>query len=181
MLNHRESSRCGPWKRRYAVKLRFILPALGLLFLIEGAGPAGEGGKEYVWKEGKCSFLLPGKPVEKKGLLQLTSGAVAYLALYADLPESVKVDEASTKQLLKSSRDMLIKSLKGAKLLSDKAIKLGDHPGRELKFDTEPKNVYWTRLYQAGRRYYQLIVLGPREEATAKAAEKFFGSFKLLK
>jgi hypothetical protein len=162
------------------VNLRFILPALGIFLLTARPGSAGEKWKEYTWKEGKCSFLLPGKPEEKKSILQLVSGTVTFFAYSGEVPELAKADAATIKKLFDSTRDMLLKSLKGEKkVLADKDIKLGTYPGRELKVATEPGSVYWTRLYQVGPRYYQLIVSGPRDAATTKAAEKFFGSFKV--
>jgi hypothetical protein len=164
------------------MNLRFILPALGILLLTASPGSAGEKWKEYTWKEGKCSFLLPGKPEEKKNILQLVSGTVTFFAYSGEVPELAKADAAAIKKLFDSTRDMLLKSLKGEKkVLADKDIKLGTYPGRELKVATEPGGIYWTRLYQVGPRYYQLIVSGPRDAATTKAAEKFFGSFKVPK
>jgi hypothetical protein len=163
------------------MRLRFILPTLGVLLLAVGSGSAGETWKEHVWKAGKCSFLLPGKPTEKKGILEASSGAVVYFAYYADIPEMAKADQASVKKFFDKTRDALLASLKGAKVLADKDIKLGAHPGRELRIATESEGIYWTRLYQVGPRYYQLIVSGVKGEATTKAAEKFFGSFKVLK
>ena len=40
--------------------------------------------------------------------------------------------------------------------------------------------VYRTRLYQVGDRYYQIILTAPRDMATSKEADKFFGSFKVM-
>jgi hypothetical protein len=158
---------------------RITLSALAVALLAAGGGTAQEGWKEFTWKEGKCSLLLPGKPTEKKDSLQVADKQGVYMVYFADSPAMAKADAATIKQVFDKARDALVESLKG-KLLSEKEVTLGKHKGRELQIEAPKIGVYRTRLFQIGERYYQIILTAPKEVATSKEADKFFGSFKVL-
>jgi hypothetical protein len=162
------------------MRSRFILSTAAVLLLTAAGGSAQDAWKEFTWKEGKCSVLLPGKPMAPKGqakTLQVSGKEGVYILLYEDNPAMAKAEPATIKQVFDAARDGLVKTLKG-KLLSDKEVKAGKYPGRELQIETPMTGTYRTRLYQVGPRYYQLILVAPKEAATSKDADKFFGSFK---
>jgi hypothetical protein len=164
----------------HAMTSRITLAALVAALLVAGGGAAGEEWKEYTWKDGKCSLLLPGKPTEKKNSLEAADKQGIYLVYFADNPVMAKADAATIKQAFDKARDALVESLKG-KLLGEKDVKLDKSPGRELRIETAMGDVYRTRLYQVGERYYQILLKAPKEVATSKEADKFFASFKVMK
>ena len=65
-------------------------------------------------------------------------------------------------------------------LASEKDIKLGEYPGREIQIDVANGNrLFRVRAYLVDQRLYQVVILGTKENATSKAADKFLDSFKL--
>ena len=161
------------------MKLHAILSALAALLLAAASDSAQDAWKEFTWKEGKCSLLLPGTPKTKPNSLQLAGKEGVYLVHYADNPAMAKAEAALVKQVFDKARDELVKSLKG-KLEGEKDVKLGKYPGREFQVEAPMIGVYRTRMYQVGERYYQLILVAPKDAATSKDADKFFGSFKAM-
>jgi hypothetical protein len=161
------------------MKVRFILCGLSALVLA-AAVTSGQGAwKEFTWKEGKCSVLLPGNPTVKKDTLQLAQGEVVYVVLFADSPGMAKADEKVLKKVFDDARDKLVQTLKGGKLIGETPVKLGKSLGREVRIEAEAPKSYRTRLFYVGDRYYQLILMGSKEATESKDAEKFFGSFKV--
>lgn len=151
------------------------------------AAPASAGEmKEYVWKEGQCAILLPGEPQVKKNSLQVIAGEGIYLVHYLDRelgkkgPLTEKDKAESAEEALGKTRDELVKSL-GGKLLGESKVKLGEHPGRELLIDAKALGLYRVRLYLAGPRVYQVVLVGPRELVRSKAGDRYFESFRLVK
>jgi hypothetical protein len=66
-------------------------------------------------------------------------------------------------------------------LISEKTVKLGDSPGREIHIETPTAGTYRARLYLVERRLYQVVVLAPKEVATSEASDWFLESFQLTK
>jgi hypothetical protein len=154
------------------------------------ATPAAAQGpwKEFTWKEGKCSLLLPAAPSQAKNRLQAVHGEGIYTVHFVDrpnLPETKeeKARDEKTKQLetertLDKTRDELVASLKG-KLLREQKIALGVYPGRDLEIEVPVLGIYRVRMYQAGKRFYQLLLVGPRAVTSSREAERFFASFRV--
>ena len=67
----------------------------------------------------------------------------------------------------------------GATLVSKKTIKLGTVPGREVtaRVILEKACTLRSRIFQSGRRQYQLVTIVPTADATT-AVDAFFSSFK---
>jgi hypothetical protein len=161
------------------MRVQCILSGLGIVLLATVA-VSGEGEwKTFTWKEGKCSVGLPGTPTVKKDSAQLVQGEALYVMLSYLTPGMAKADEATLNKVFDTARDGLVKTLKG-KLVGDRPLKVGKHLGREVRIEAEMPKSYRTRLYQVGDRYYQLILMGPKEATSSKSAEKFFASFKPL-
>ncbi|HYT90273.1 MAG TPA: hypothetical protein VEL76_16315 [Gemmataceae bacterium] len=164
--------------------------ALCLSFTLT-ATVAGQGSwQEVAWKEGKCTLLLPAAPTIVKNRLQLVHGDGIYTVHYVDRPklpetkEEKERDEKSkqqeTERTLDKTRDDLVASLKG-KLLREQKIMLGSIPGRELEIEVPVLGIYRVRMYQAGSRFYQLLLVGPRAVTSSRDAERFFASFRVTK
>jgi hypothetical protein len=167
-----------------------LLLALGAVLLVADRG-AGQGGwKEFAWKEGRCSLQLPATPRPTKHRLQVIHGEGIYTIHYADSadPPRTKIEKAAEEktrekereQLLDKARDDLVASLKG-KLLKERKLTLDKYPGRELEIEVRALGIYRVRMFQADRRFYQLLLVGPREVTSSRDAERFFTSFRITK
>jgi hypothetical protein len=99
-----------------------------------------------------------------------------YGANYCDFPAKIK--KVPLKQIFDSSRDGAVGNLEG-NLASEKDIKLGKHPGREIQIVAGGKRLFRARVYLVDQRLYQVVVFGTKEAATSKEADKFLDSFKL--
>ncbi len=147
--------------------------------------PAGPAWETYTSKEGKFSLELPGKPMEKaEGTMTMvmaefgtttadprtaTCGAV-YMALPPDAKDhKVTFDGATARHK------------QNAKVIEEKAVKLGKHPGRSLivENDTHRK---WMRIYAANNTLYIVNCGGPfdRAESDGVVATRVLESFKLV-
>jgi hypothetical protein len=168
------------------VKIPVALLVLGTTSLLAAPAttPPKAEWKEFTWKAGKCSVLLPGTPQEKKAQLMIAEGKTIYMIDFADLPGMAKADEKTVAGFLDMTRDQLVKAMKG-KLLSEKKVELGPYHGRDLTIESKQQGAdlegYRTRLYLAADRFYQLMLMGTKDAVSSKHAEKFFGSFKLVK
>jgi hypothetical protein len=145
--------------------------------------------EEFTTNIGRFKVLLPGLPKKSeidtesdfgKGVLHMYTVGVnktMYGVNYADYPAKIK--KVSIKQVFDSSRTGAVANLKG-KLSSEKDIKLGDHPGREIQIEVAGKRLFRVRVYLVGQRLYQVVVFGTKEAATSKLADRFLDSFKLV-
>lgn len=147
--------------------------------------------KEFASKEGGFKVIMPGTPEHQqfdtesdfgKGVLHMYSiqaGKTIYGANYCDFPAEIK--KAPLKKVYDASRDGAVANLKG-KLASEKEIKLGKYPVREIQIEVaEGKQLFRARVFLVEQRLYQVVVMGTKEAATSKEADKFLESFKLNK
>jgi hypothetical protein len=169
---------------RWSIAVLFV--AVGA---ISGSADDQPDWKEFASKEGRFKVLMRGTPEQYKldaesdfgkGVLHMNSvqaDKTMYGANYCDFPAEIK--KAPLKQVYDSSRDGAVANLEG-KLASEKDIKLGDYPGREIRIDVAGgKRLFRARVYLVDQRLYQVVVFGTREAATSKDADKFLDSFKL--
>jgi hypothetical protein len=169
---------------RWSIALLFVaLPA------ISGVADEPTEWKEFASKDGRFKVLMVGTPKEDKldtesdfgkGVLNMNSiqvGKTMYAANHIDFPAEIK--KAGLKQVYDSSRDGAVANLAG-KLASEKDIKLGENPGREIQIDVQGgRQLFRARVYLIEQRLYQVVVFGTKEAATSKEADKFLDSFKL--
>jgi regulation of enolase protein 1 (concanavalin A-like superfamily) len=167
---------------------------LGILTIVFLAGANHE---EYTSKRGNFRIRMPGRPrikIQKlttpDGALTITRvayqapNATSYSVMYLDLPFEVRAPDEVGRVLDQSLDDMLQGSRN--KQTARKSIHLGDHPGRELRYDTLPgpnlpeKLVTRARAYLVGRRSYVLMVGGLASKVDDKAMADFLDSFSLL-
>jgi hypothetical protein len=162
------------------------------LLLQPGLTPAqDQKWKPFSSKAGGFSVLVPGVPTEKDQAITTLAGVInckmyevtlaqgALVTAYNDLPQ--KVQPGGEKAVLDGARDGAVANVKG-KLLSDKDIKLGTAPGREVEIDVQGKARIRTRIYLVnGSRMYQVMVVGANADFPAsKDANRFLDSFKLI-
>jgi len=145
--------------------------------------------KEFLSKEGRFKVLMPGTPEPPKAnnkndagkndlkLNTVSVGSTVYSAGHVDLPAMIK--DSSVMQTYDRWLELTVAKL-GGKVISDKEIKLGKHSGCEVLYDIQDvKTIFRIRLFLIGQRLYQLNVIGPKDEATSKDADKFLDSFNV--
>jgi len=149
--------------------------------------------KEFSSPEGGFKILLPGIPskesrsvgthVGRIGLevFELKTALASYLMTYSDFPRTPD----DPKRALEQARDSAVEHAKG-KLLSEKKVKLGSHPGLELIIET-PSTIIKSTFYAVKQRLYQIVILLPSDQRVTReivkfqdtVAAKFLSSFKL--
>lgn len=186
------------------MKNKVSLLALVSVILLSGCGQskkseplsAGEGRgttqKANTWRtfsspEGRFSVLMPGTPLAHKQNVQTPVGALAlniflvergnksYGVSYSDYPKDL-VENGSSDSILSGAQAGSVANVKG-RVVAEKKIALGQHPGREYQLST-PQGGYRARIYLVGERLYQNIVMGP--VTPSEDADKFFDSFQLV-
>jgi hypothetical protein len=146
--------------------------------------------KEFVSKPGRFKVLMPDTPEQDsgetesdygKGTLHMhtaQAGKALFGAHYTDFPAAIR--KLPLKQVYDSSRDGAVANLKG-KLLSEKDVKLGKYPGREIRIEVKGgARLFRARVFLVDRRLYQVVVFGTKETATSKDADRFLSSFRLV-
>jgi hypothetical protein len=153
--------------------------------------PAEDAGKPFTSTDGGYTITFPGEPTEQtqsmpteNGTLDihiaaLDLGNAAYLAGWQVQPKKASKDP---KEVLDGAQSGMLESFPGAKVLSQKDIKLdGTYPGRDLVVRlADPDATQFSRYYLVGDHLYQMAAIAEGEGDPAKAA-KFLDSFKLAK
>jgi hypothetical protein len=173
--------------------------------LVEAAASSAPGSTEnatfdepelYASPEGGYRFRFPAKPklaerTEKTPSGPITThaaacespdGSTAYLVTYFDAPPK-DVKATGPDEVLDKSVDGFVKS-SGWKVSEKKAIKLGEYPGREVIGEVSaagaPEVGYGrSRLYLAGNRLYQVMVIGPKSKADPAEFAKILDTFEV--
>ena len=157
----------------------------------------GSGGTP-AWKEfnpsgGDFSALMPGTPKQTSSDIDtdvgpiklyaytLDKAGIAYSVQYCDYPTSVLAAGADV--LLDGAVEGMVGGGKYA-LVDQSTISLGQFPGREAKLSmTSGDFLIWNRVYLAGARLYQVMVVVPKADEAKSAADRarFLDSFKIVK
>jgi hypothetical protein len=89
-------------------------------------------------------------------------------------------DGAADKWLRWGEENLVAPLAKRGQVVRNREIKLGPHPGRELRIDNEPDRALLSRLYYVEGRLYHVYVDGlRRRRGPDRTVERFFGSFRL--
>jgi hypothetical protein len=173
------------------MKVRPLLSGLAVVLLLGAEDKPTL--KEFTSREGGFSVQVPGEMKETvknvkspggKNEVQRTytyapSPNTVYLLLDRDMAALKKADAETVAKALDNSRKAAEQALKG-KLLGEKKVTLGKHPGLEFQIESAQLGVYRSRVYIADGRMYQITVMGPRDVVTSKTADDYLQSFKLL-
>ena len=169
---------------------------ISIILILSSASlsPAGSGKPEFAEftsKEGGFTILFPGTPKQVKvpdkqgGVLQYQFMAGnedgAYLLSYQDNANLRNATQEGLAKALVKGQEAAQASVKG-KLVQAKEITLDKkHPGREYEFETPlgMGGIFRSRAYLVKGRLYQVIVIGKKEFAKSKEADRFLDSFKL--
>lgn len=171
--------------------------ALVVLFLI-GAGPgfSFQNSSEWIRYEstaGRYSVLLPVQPTlsSQESFTAAGKKVIQYRATASDGNATFLIGYydyfSGTTFSFDKARDGIVGKIKGT-LLSDRAIRLENHRGRELKISARGPDgtelLDRARLYDVGKRVYVLQVITVKSEddsASAEKADRYFASFQVTK
>lgn len=149
------------------------------------APPPASAWETYTSKEGKFSLELPSKPMEKaQGTMTMvmaqfgttaadprdaTCGAV-YMALPPEAKDPKVMFDGAT-----------ARHKQNAKVIEEKDVKLGKHPGRSLVVENDSHRK-WMRIYAANNTLYIVNCGGPFDRAASDGvvATRVLESFKLV-
>ncbi len=151
--------------------------------------------RELISAAGRLSVITPVtlaekvQPLETQGdqiELHIFSGQLGdtgYFVSYWDYPPGL-VQPDKLEKMLDASRDGSVANV-GGKLIREEKITLMGNPGRELVIETgNPEGpearLLRGRLFIAGNRMYQVMVVTPKNQKSSSETEPFLQSFKLL-
>jgi hypothetical protein len=168
-----------------------ILASLSLIMLAALCAPAQTSAEWVKFSppgSPHFSVLLPTEPQEKKEsrhrgpkspytgyiFASITLTSEVYMVAWVDYEKKFDMNVQAE---LEANRDDFLKGLE-AKLLSTTPIKLGEHPGIEVKAVVPGKLDVVSRFYVVGGRPYALSMLSPTGRDSTAGRERFFSSFK---
>jgi len=181
--------------RLFLLKCRF--PAISGMALLMALAAALAGCESTPWKdfhskEGGFSVSMPGTPVEKRQAFHTQAGPVearfftveadrgsmVYMVVYGDYPEALMVT-GDREMLLDAARDGAVGNIQG-RLVSERALSLGGHPGRELQvLSSDGRLALRMRIYLVNSRQYQVVAVAPKELRSTEDRDRFLDSFRL--
>ncbi|HEX5706554.1 MAG TPA: hypothetical protein VFX96_04625 [Pyrinomonadaceae bacterium] len=139
-------------------------------------------------KAGGMSIDMPGKPsrqtqtVQSAGgpvevhLIGIDRGSEGFMVSHNEFPAVIANALTDTKTLLDAGRDGALKNADG-KLISERDLTLGGHPGREVVGEVPSKKTAFTlRVYWVKPHLYQVIYLHPQASAVTADGRKFLDS-----
>lgn len=172
----------------------FVVGAAFLIILASQPEPEAASWQEYQWTEYGVRFEMPGVPRRKdeeivslpktktwaEGLNLVTSNPQArfFVLTYTLKDEPKRVDQALDLICLS-----VLSQMEGTKP-RPRNLKLGDYPGRELKFlyeDDTGIHRRHTRLYRIDGRYFFLCVDMLDKKADDTISKRFLESFEIVK
>lgn len=147
--------------------------------------------KPFSSKEGGFTILLPGTPTQETSRVNTDVGPVSvkrfyvirnnealYGVAYSDFPNKSSLNSGEINQLLAQVVSGFVQGSRG-KLVSQKPIRLGDFPGREVRIQLPQGVIARGRIYWVNNRLYQVVVATNKENSLTKTIEGFFNSFRL--
>jgi hypothetical protein len=158
---------------------------LGAVLVLAAVG-CGQEAREYTSAEGGFSVRLPGTPrtvsdpEQPEGLHQvrLAVRSGTYTVAWQDLGADAAKD---SDERLDRACNGALRAL-GARQVSRKAIRLGEHPGREVLATLgEDERRVRARLYLVEGRLYLVLVTGARGFVDSGEADRFLESFRLAR
>ncbi|GAB4177042.1 MAG: hypothetical protein Fur006_08470 [Coleofasciculaceae cyanobacterium] len=133
---------------------------------------------------------MPGTPVQEKGSVNTKHGSITINSLYVvrdeaeyevvffDFPKSISLNSSEINKAFDRGSSNFAKYT-GGRIVSQRNIRLGNFPGREVKFQFEQGWIAKRRAYLVSQRVYGLTVYTDQEASLAKSIDGFFKSFRL--
>lgn len=172
------------------MKTMLLVIALLVFFL---AGCQQLYSQEFQSQTGGFAVMLPGTPTQETStrnvplvvpidtyLFSVNKGAEgAYMVAYTDFPKS-HIQESTPEELLDGVRDGNVRGFGEGRLLSEEVISLSGYQGRDIKAEVAGEGILRARFFLVDCRLYQIIWVGPKENAFSRSVGEFLDSFKLL-
>lgn len=172
--------------------MRLIVGLISVFVLLVAPSLAEDAKQWKTWtcKEGGFTVLTLGEPQQsdvessmenakgKAHLAQFMVGQTGCTANYVDFLPGIL--DTPLKEFYDTFRDRSTSELDGL-VISEKEIKLGEHPGREIVIEINGGKYFYRDCYiLIGQRLYQQSMLGTKEAVNSKEAEAFLNSLKLI-
>jgi hypothetical protein len=163
-----------------------VLALVVVLLAAVGCGP-GEL-KEYTSKDGKFKVLMYANPTKKDQAAAGTTmhvvmndlGSRAIVIAFADMPIPAGESDDKIQTRLDGAKNGAIKNINGTEKTSSKITLAGKHPGRAFTAELPGgKGFVKARVFLAGQRLYQVMVLGPSSFTDSDDVKKVFDSFEI--
>ena len=173
---------------RYNITRPFMLATAMFTLLLSVAVQAQDhANPTFTSKEGAFSVVLPEPPKEKSEDMNSNSGPTTlhtftvernegqsfFMVGYSDYQNKLDVEESLTGVI-----NGQVDSLKG-KITSDTAVTLDGHPGRLVTIESA-EAVFYSKIYVAGNRLYQVMFANAKSVKTAADLNESFESFRIL-
>ena len=158
---------------------------------LAGAARSQDDFQRFTSKAGGFTLLMPTEPKTQTQNLETAVGTItvtmyiaekngaAYFASFNDYPAEL-VQKSDPQAILDGARDGAVNNVKG-KLLNEKKIAIGSHPGRDITFEAvNGQYLARSRMYLVNQRLYQIMVLAPREQGLPAKIDQYLDSFQLI-
>ncbi len=113
-------------------------------------------------------------------IVELNEGNTAYGMIYSDYP-GLDLDLVDPDEMLLGAQEGLLSRFPGATLNTERKIKLGNFPGRDLEFVQRSggETIYgaW-RLYMVRNRMYQVSIISVNNKIDAEMQKSLFANFQ---
>ena len=188
------------WSRRFFV-LVSVVTAAGWLSACNTTARRNPDSKNstctlFTDAAGGFSVLMPMTPQETAPLTQNANGptvnsheffvdpdpSIEMGVMYNDFPESLpNLSIIGSPSFFDTAQEAALKQLGAGRLISTRDGVFASHPMREIRFQVPDKSlIYQTRIYVAGHRMYQIIVVSSEGVDASHEVDTLFNSFKLL-
>jgi len=107
-----------------------------------------------------------------------TSNGILYAVMYGDCPINA-LSGLSLEQILDAIKNHAIENVRD-KVLREFSISRAGYPGREITVKAA-NVVLSTQIILKDNRFYQLVVIAPRDEFFTSQEREFFDSFRILR
>ena len=152
---------------------------------------------QSIWKpfssqDGGFRVLMPGTPTQEKRTTKTNFGSLpvnvfsvireneaGYLVSYLDFPRDIALNSRELNQSLSAIATGFAQG-SGGKLVSQRNIRLGNFPGREIRLQFEQGVIGRGRLYLINKRMYVVMAITNKERYLTKSIEGFLNSFQLV-
>jgi len=146
--------------------------------------------REVTSESGRYAVLMPAPPEHAQrevvvggvalamSMASAQKEGMAFGAAYADLPGGY----TRRAELVAAARDALVRNIDG-RLTADRAVQIDGAAGREFYADgnvgDQPMRL-GGRVFTAGPRFYQVVIVGRSDRLESADAELFLRSFRLI-
>lgn len=150
---------------------------------------------QSIWKpfssqEGGFRVLMPGTPTQEQRTTQTKVGTfptntftvireneAGYVVGYLDFPQNIPLNSRNQNQYLTTVATGFAQG-SGGRLVSQRNIRVGNLPGKEIRLQFEQGVIGRGRLFLDNKRLYVALVITDKESSLTKSIQGFFKSFQ---